>query len=72
MHVPGMFHAQAYPSKTQTAQATAKMLWEIFIRHYGFPEKFLSQQGRHFESELISELCKLVQVERFIQHLIIP
>ena len=36
----------------------------IFIRHYGFPEKFLSDQGRNFESELISELCKLAQVEK--------
>ena len=40
------------------------MLWEIFIRHYGFPKKFLSDQGRNFESELISELCKLAQVEK--------
>ena len=50
--------------KTQTAQATAKLLWENFIRHYGFPEKFLSDQGRNFESELISELCKLAKVEK--------
>ena len=35
-----------------------------FIRHYGFPEKFLSDQGRNFESELISELCKLAQGEK--------
>ena len=39
-------YVQAYPSKTQTAQATAKLLWENFIRHYGFLEKFLSDQGR--------------------------
>ena len=32
-------YAQAYPSKTQTAQATAKMLRGIFIRHYGFQRK---------------------------------
>ena len=57
-------YAQAYPSKTQTAQATAKMLWENVIKHYGLPEKFLSDQGRNFESELISELCKLAQVEK--------
>ena len=57
-------YAQAYPSKTQTVQATAKLLWENFIRHYGFPEKFLSDQGRNFESELISELCKLAQAEK--------
>ena len=58
------WYAQAYPSKTQTAQATAKMLWENFIKHYGFSEKFLSDQGRNFESELISELCTLAQVEK--------
>ena len=57
-------YAQAYPSKTQTAQATAKILWENFIRHFGFPEKFLSDQGRNFESESISELCKLAQIEK--------
>ena len=57
-------YAQAYASKTQRAQATAKLLWENFIRHYGFLEKFLSDQGRNFESELISELCKLAQVEK--------
>ena len=57
-------YVQAYLSKTQKAQATVKMLWEDFIRHYGFPEKFLSGQGRNFERELISELCKLAQVEK--------
>ena len=57
-------YAKAYPSKTQTAQATAKMLWENFIKHYGFPKKILSDQGRNFESELISELCKIAQVEK--------
>ena len=40
------------------------MLWENFIKQYGYPEKFVSDQGRKFESELISELCKLAQVEK--------
>ena len=35
-------YALAYPSKTQTAQATARILWDNFICHYGFPEKFIS------------------------------
>ena len=46
-------YALAYPSKTQTAQATARILWDNFICHYGFPEKFISDQGRNFESDLI-------------------
>ena len=57
-------YALAYPSKTQTAQATARILWDNFICHYGFPEKFISDQGRNFESDLIKELCKKAGVKK--------
>ena len=57
-------YALAYPSKTQTAQATARILWDNFICHYGFPEKFISDQGRNFESDLIEELCKIAGVKK--------
>ena len=57
-------YAQAYPSKTQTAQATAKLLWDNFIVHYGFPEKFFSDQGRNFVSELIQDLCRIAKVKK--------
>ena len=56
-------YALAYPSKTQTAQATARILWDNFICHYGFPEKFISDQGINFESDLIKELCKIAGVQ---------
>ena len=38
-------------------------LGSIFV-HYGFPEKILSNQGRNFESQLISILCELTQVKK--------
>ena len=57
-------YALAYPSKTQTAQVTARILWDNFICHYGFPEKFISDQGRNFESDLIKELCKIAGVKK--------
>ena len=57
-------YALAYPSKTQTAQATARILWDNFICHFGFPEKFISDQGRNFESDLIKELCKIAGVKK--------
>ena len=57
-------YALAYPSKTQTAQATARILWDNFICHYGFPEKFISDQGRNFESDLIKELCRIAGVKK--------
>ena len=47
-----------------TAQATARILWDNFICHYGFPEKFISDQGRNFESDLIKELCKIAGVQK--------
>ena len=57
-------YALAYPSKTQTAQAIARILWNNFICHYGFPEKFISDQDRNFESDLIKELCKIAGVKK--------
>ena len=57
-------YALAYPSKTQTTQATARILWDNLICHYGFPEKFISNQGRNFESDLIKELCKIAGVKK--------
>ena len=57
-------YALAYASKTQTAQATARILWDNFICHYGFLEQFISDQGRNFESDLIQELCKIAGVKK--------
>ena len=57
-------HAQAFPSKVQTALATAKLLWNNFFLHYGFPSKIITDQGRNFESELIENLCQLAGVQK--------
>ena len=57
-------YAQAFLSKTQTALATAKLLWNNFILHYGFPSKNITDQGRNFESELIENLCQLAGVQK--------
>ena len=57
-------YAQAFPSKTQTALATAKLLWNNFTLHYGFPEKIITDQGRNFESELIEHQCQLAGVQK--------
>ena len=56
-------YAQAYPSKTQTALATAKLLWDNIIIHYGFPTRIISDQGHNFESELIASLCQVAGVQ---------
>ena len=56
-------YAQAFPSKTQTALATAKLLWNNFILHYGSPSKIITDQGRNFESELIESPCQVPGVK---------
>ena len=51
-------------TSSQIVPVVASTLWDQFFVHYGFPEKILSDQGRNFESQLISELCELTQVKK--------
>lgn len=52
-------YAVAVPTRNQTAQTTARVLFDSFFVHYGFPAKIHSDQGANFESRLIKSLCKL-------------
>ena len=57
-------YAQAFPSKSQMALTTAKLLWNNFILHYGFPAKIITDQGQNFESELIENLWQVAGVKK--------
>ena len=52
-------YALAIPTKNQSAKTTAKILFDLFISHYGMPKRLHSDQGRNFESCIIKELCRL-------------
>ena len=52
------------PQKLRLPLATAKLLWNNFIIHYGFPNKIISDQGRNFESELLANLCEVAGVQK--------
>ena len=56
-------YAQAFPTKNQTARTTARMLFDNFIVHYGFPARIHSDHGQCFESNLIKELCTIADVK---------
>ena len=57
-------YAQAYVTRTQTAQMIAETLWDPFIVHYGLPKKILMDQGWNFESQLVADLCKLMGMQK--------
>ena len=55
-------YAQAIPVPNQTAKTTARVLFDHFIVHYGFPGRLHSDQGRGFESGVIQQLCKITGI----------
>ena len=55
---------ESYPIPNQEASTVAKVLVEEFICRYGIPKELHSDQGRNFESKLMSEVCTLLGVKK--------
>lgn len=47
-------YAQAFPTRDHIAVTVAKTLWEKYFIHYGLPTRIHSDQGRNFESWLVT------------------
>lgn len=57
-------HAQAYPTRDQTAATVAKTFWGKYVVHYGIPERIHSDQGKCFDAAVIHELCNLLGIAK--------
>ena len=57
-------YAQAIPTRNQTAQTTAKALFDQFFVYYGFHEKIHSDRGTNFMSKVIRRLCRIAGVKQ--------
>ena len=56
--------AQALVTTSQTTMCTMQNLCKKFIVHYGLPGSILTDQSRNYKSNLITELCKISQIEK--------
>ena len=55
---------EAWPIPNQETKTVAeKLLNEMFFR-FSLPDQILSDQGRQFESALITELCNVLQIQK--------
>ena len=55
---------EAFPIKDQKAETVARVLVEEVICRHGAPERLLSDRGSNFLSELIAEVCRLLQIKK--------
>ena len=58
-----MRYPEAFPMRNQDAESVANALIKVFSR-VGVPKEIISDQGSNFVSALISELCKMLKVQK--------
>ena len=57
-------YMMAHVTPDQKAITVARYLWETFFSVFGPPARLISDQGANFTSEIITELCKMLHVEK--------
>ena len=56
--------AEAYPIPDQEAATVATKLTEEMFLRFPVPDQLHSDQGRQFESRLLAEVCKVLQIQK--------
>jgi len=56
--------AKAIPTWNQTARTTAEALLKNFIVNFGIPTRLYLDQRTNFESQVITELCSLLNIKK--------
>ena len=56
--------SEAYPLPNQEAPTVARVLANEWFFRYSPPETLHSDQGQEFESQLVQELCRILQIKK--------
>ncbi|KAL1260277.1 hypothetical protein QQF64_008104 [Cirrhinus molitorella] len=57
-------YVNAYPMGDQKANTVARLLCEQYIPSHGVPEELVSDQGRQYESEILQDICKRLNIRK--------
>ena len=57
-------HVQAYKVPDKRAITIAKCLYDEYFRHYGFPRRLMSDQGREFCNDILKEMCYYLNIKK--------
>ena len=60
-------YMSAFAVANQEAETVANVLMEEYFCDKGFPEQLHSDQGAQFESQLIAEMCKAMEIRKTIK-----
>src|SRR6218665_44187 len=55
---------EAVPIANQEATTVAKAFVETVVVRYGVPLQILTDQGRNFEGQVFSEMCRLLEIDK--------
>ena len=57
-------HIQAYKVPDKHAITIAKCLYDNYFRHYGFPRRLMSDQGKEFCNNILKEMCYYLNIKK--------
>ena len=55
---------QAYKVKDKRAITIAKCLYDNYFKHYGFPQRLLSNQGTEFCNAILNKMCIYLNIKK--------
>ena len=57
-------HVQPYKVKDKRAVTIAKCLYDNYFRHYGFPRRLMSDQGKEFCNNILKGMCYYLNIKK--------